>query len=84
MSKMRSASSSTSTFSWAQSKYGVSSMCCRSRPGVQMRIFIPSRPTPATERVLVFRVGRDELTPQVLHEFGQVCIRTIDVFLFCL
>ena len=39
-SRIRSASSSTSTFSETQSNIGVSSMCCRSRPGVQTSRFI--------------------------------------------
>mmetsp|Transcript_58208 Transcript_58208/g.185458 ORF Transcript_58208/g.185458 Transcript_58208/m.185458 type:complete len:212 (+) Transcript_58208:438-1073(+) len=40
MSRQRSASSRTRTLIWVQSKLGVSSMCWRSRPGVQMRMFI--------------------------------------------
>mmetsp|Transcript_19945 Transcript_19945/g.50598 ORF Transcript_19945/g.50598 Transcript_19945/m.50598 type:complete len:220 (+) Transcript_19945:463-1122(+) len=40
MSRMRSASSSTSTLRLDASKPGVSSMCCSRRPGVATRMFI--------------------------------------------
>lgn len=46
MSRIRSASSSTSTWSPPASKPGVSSICCSSRPGVATKTFNPAAAVP--------------------------------------